>query len=154
MGTFDGEFGGDDDGVELLVLLRAGVGGAWIGCTFTLHSLEWRFGKLKVFVHCDRLRTIFELLKSRIFNEILKLFTFFCKFLIFIIHQSWTFFGFTVCRQTKWIFNIQHNWTLKRISHRELLTVDALEWNANFCQNIFFYVHKDFLYYNNNFFSS
>lgn len=30
------------------------------------------------------------------------------------------------------------------------LTVDALEWNANFCQkNIFFFVHKDFLYYNN-----
>lgn len=65
MGTFDGEFGGDDDGVELLVLFRAGVGGAWIGWTFTLHSFEWRFGKLKVFVHDARLRTIFVDDKSR-----------------------------------------------------------------------------------------
>lgn len=72
MGTFDGEFGGEDDGVELFVLLRAGVGGACIGWTFTLHSFEWRFGKLNVFVHCDKLRTIldFEIVKpvkSRIF---------------------------------------------------------------------------------------
>lgn len=65
--TFWGELGGDDDGVELLVLLRAGVGGgALIGCTFTLHSLEWRFGKLNVFVHWDRLRTILLAVKSRI----------------------------------------------------------------------------------------
>jgi hypothetical protein len=28
MGTFEGEFGGDEDGVEVLVLFLAGVGGA------------------------------------------------------------------------------------------------------------------------------
>lgn len=68
--TFCGELGGEDDGVELFVLLRAGVGGgAWIGWTFTLHSLEWRFGKLRVFVHCDKLRTILMPVKSRISLE-------------------------------------------------------------------------------------
>ena len=86
MGTFDGEFGGEDDGDELFVLLRAGVGGACIGWTFTLHSFEWRFGKLSVFVHCDKLRTIldFEIVmpvKSRFYFN-LSLFHTFIKFLI------------------------------------------------------------------------
>lgn len=57
--------GGDGDDWRWL-FLRGKAGGAPggdIGCTFTLHSLLPRFGdilagKLSVFVHCDRLRTI------------------------------------------------------------------------------------------------
>lgn len=75
MGTFDGEFGGEDDGDELFVLLRAGVGGACIGWTLTLHSFEWRLGKLNVFVHCDKLRTILDFenvkpVKSRFYSNL------------------------------------------------------------------------------------
>lgn len=51
--------GGDADRLEDVVLVDEVV----TGCTLTLHSLELRFGdmregKLSVFVHCDRLRTI------------------------------------------------------------------------------------------------
>lgn len=75
IGIFCGEDGGLDDGDELFVLwLRAGVGGAVvvIGCTLTVHSFEWRLGKLKVFVHCDKLRTILFVLISRFIYFILK----------------------------------------------------------------------------------
>lgn len=53
-----------------------------MGCTLTLHSFEFRFGdilagKLNVFVHCDKLRTIFDvdsfgsvIVKIRLFNSI------------------------------------------------------------------------------------
>lgn len=73
MGTFGGGDGDDivdeldDEVVEVAVaddgLLRGGAGGGVIGSTFTLQSLEFRFGemragKLSVFVHWDKLRTM------------------------------------------------------------------------------------------------
>ena len=65
--TFCGELGGEDDGEELFVLLRAGVGGPVdIGWTLTF-SFEFRLGKLSVFVQLDKLRTILQPVKSRIF---------------------------------------------------------------------------------------
>lgn len=68
--TFCGELGGEDDGDELFVLLRAGVGGPLdIGWTLTF-SFEFRLGKLSVFVQLDKLRTIL-LVESRIFVDIL-----------------------------------------------------------------------------------
>lgn len=74
MGTF-----GVGDGVWLFFRGRAG---GVMGCTLTLHSFEFRFGdilagKLNVFVHCDKLRTIFDvdsfgsvIVKIRLFNSI------------------------------------------------------------------------------------
>lgn len=62
MGTlFDG--GGDGD-ADWWLFFRGNAGGGDMGCTLTLHSFELRFGdiragKLNVFVHCDKLRTIF-----------------------------------------------------------------------------------------------
>lgn len=59
-----GTFGGGEGDEELPLSLRGINGGGVIGCTLTLHSFELRFGemragKLRVFVHCDKLRTIF-----------------------------------------------------------------------------------------------
>lgn len=56
MGTFGGGDGDD-------WCFRGSTGGGVIGCTFTLHSFEFLFGeiragKLRVFVHCERLRTM------------------------------------------------------------------------------------------------
>lgn len=47
--------------------LRGGAGGGVIGCMLTEQSFELRFGemragKLRVFVHCERLRTILSLM--------------------------------------------------------------------------------------------
>lgn len=71
IGTFGGGEGEDvvdelDEEVVDLFLGGAGGGGV-IGRTFTLHSLEFRFGeiragKLRVLVHCERLRTMMLLL--------------------------------------------------------------------------------------------
>lgn len=73
MGTFGGGDGDDmveeldDEVVEVAVadevLFRGGAGGGVIGSTLTLQSLEFRFGemragKLSVFVHWDKLRTM------------------------------------------------------------------------------------------------
>uniref|UniRef100_A0A182IUS3 Uncharacterized protein n=1 Tax=Anopheles atroparvus TaxID=41427 RepID=A0A182IUS3_ANOAO len=66
----DDEDDGDEDDIVLdedveVDLLRGGAGGGVIGSTFTLQSFEFRFGemragKLSVFVHCDKLRTIMD----------------------------------------------------------------------------------------------
>lgn len=71
IGTFGGGDGDDivdelDDEhvvVEVAGLFRGGAGGGVMGSTFTLQSLELRFGemragKLSVFVHWDKLRTM------------------------------------------------------------------------------------------------
>lgn len=69
--TFWGEPGGDEDGVELLVLLRAGVAGpVTTGWAFTF-SFEFLLGKLSVFVQLDKLRTILQPGKSRISRKTL-----------------------------------------------------------------------------------
>lgn len=88
MGTLGGGLGDEEPADEVIdwfcgLSLRGGVGGGgederrWFvfvllllvevvtGCTFTLHSFELRLGdmrdgKLSVFVHCDKLRTIVE----------------------------------------------------------------------------------------------
>lgn len=73
MGTFGGGDGDadmvdelDDEVVEVAGLFRGGAGGGVIGSTFTLQSFEFRFGemragKLSVFVHWDKLRTMVSL---------------------------------------------------------------------------------------------
>lgn len=97
--------GGDGDDWRWL-FLRGKAGGAPggdIGCTFTLHSLLPRFGdilagKLSVFVHCDRLRTIWRRFR----------FVFCCCFFFFVIWYS--VFEFNACdwRMSQWI-SLEHD---------------------------------------------
>lgn len=71
VGEEDEDDGDEDDDIVLadeveVDLLRGGAGGGVIGSTFTLQSFEFRLGdmragKLNVFVHCDKLRTMLHL---------------------------------------------------------------------------------------------
>lgn len=120
MGTF-----GVGDGVWLFFL---GSAGGVMGWTFTLHSFEFRFGdilagKLSVFVHCDKLRTIFGFLFlfGFLFFKLLKLRHFFIHtrtifFVLFILifhliqkyfrTNKFTNFTFKYQRISFWILTI------------------------------------------------
>ena len=68
-----GTFGGGE-GEEVEFDFLGGAGGGVIGRTFTLQSFELRFGeilagKLRVFVHWDKLRTIFSLIIFKLYSK-------------------------------------------------------------------------------------
>lgn len=138
-----GTFGGGEGDDELPLSLRGINGGGVIGWTFTLHSLELRFGeiragKLKVFVHCDKLRTILWFFFMFFFCIVRKISLFLEIFLYINISSGFFFRQLIISLEIFYSFLFIHNF----------FTVCIKNTLARFLQYFQFF-SIFFFYYNN-----